>query len=139
MPELAFSYLVGSLTVFLCVNWNLFLIFKKYQKNDFLNLNYNLEKVNKYWSINEGRITEFIPFINDQDKKKSIQSFFIFGTMLIFLSWAGFIVFWIYWFSLNKIAVSRQERILFNSKLVQEKLKSPEDVNSEINLLVLPE
>jgi hypothetical protein len=139
MPELALSYIVGGIAVFICVNWNLVLLRRRYKNKTWLQLNHNLEKINKFWSLNQGRIIDAQPQIKELDQKAASWSFFIFGTMLMFLSWFGFIFFWIYWLSLNKFAVSREEKRLFKSELALKNVDSKNEIEKIISLLELPE
>ena len=139
MPELAFSYFIGMIIVFICVNWNLLALKQRFKNQKISQLNKNLEKIDKFWSISQGRLVNLQSQIKEQDQKNAIFSFFIFGTMLIFLSWFGFIIFWIYWFSLNKLAVSQEERKLFQSRLTTENFDSKNEIENVISLLGLPE
>ena len=56
-----------------------------------------------------------------RDYQKATRSAFLFGTMLIFLSWLGLILWSLYFISTNKWAKSRLEERLFSSKLVTAK------------------
>ncbi|MBL7554388.1 MAG: hypothetical protein JNM24_01100 [Bdellovibrionaceae bacterium] len=66
------------------------------------------------------------------DYQKTTRSAFIFGTMMIFLSWLGLIILSIYMISVYKIARSRIEKKIMSSALVQSEI---EDLHQIQNLL----
>lgn len=122
MPELAFSYFIGSCITFIAVNFNLYWTIKGFSKKELLQLNRNLALVGKYWSTEQGQILDMSAGKTTEDYraidlKKSKFSAFIFGTLLIFLSWFGLFFFFIYFLSVNKFAKSRMELYIFNSDL----------------------
>lgn len=124
MPELALFGLVGAVVTFLAVNFNLFWVHRTFRSPGLRILNHNLLKVNRYWSHEQGRIREVPPEADQRgllkrDYQKSTRSAFLFGTLLIFLSWAGLVLFAIYFISIHWLAKSRLEIRIFESELVK--------------------
>jgi hypothetical protein len=133
MPELVAVGLVGAIFTFVAANWNLYVVHRSFQKPELQTLNHNFSKVGRYWSIEQGRIVKVeVPFAQDDCKMKDYQkatcSAFLFGTMMIFLSWLGLVLFVIYFISTTKLAKSRFETRLFESELV----KNPDLGQNEI-------
>ena len=140
MPEIAAVGLVGAVITFLVVNWNLYWVHRSFQKPEYLTLNHNFSKVNRYWSLEQGRIIE-VEQNQNQDKakkkdyQKSTRSAFLFGTMLIFLSWLGLLIFVIYFVSTTKLAKSRLEMRIFDSELVQNPNLTSDQVRDRLQEL----
>jgi hypothetical protein len=137
MPELVVIGLVGAVLTFLSVNFNLYWVHRSFKAPQFLTLNHNLLKVGRYWSLEQGRLMDLEEgksqdVYQARDYKKSTRSAFIFGTMMIFLSWLGLLFFTIYFVSINKFAKSRLEERIFGSKLVQD----PNLTSSEVSSLL---
>ena len=135
MPEIAFIGLVGAIVTFLVVNLNLLYVHRSFQKESFQTLNHNLSKVQRYWSLEQGRVVEVAvgeeqSAYQKRDYEKSTRAAFLFGTMMIFLSWAGLILFLIYFISTNKLAKSRLEERIFSSELVKNKNLPQNQVSS---------
>lgn len=136
MPEIAAVGLVGAIITFLVVNLNLLFVHRSFQKQPFQTLNHNLSKVQRYWSLEQGRV---VPMIDGDDSadyqkrdyEKSTRAAFVFGTMMIFLSWAGLLLFLIYFISTNKLAKSRLEERIFDSELVKNR-NLPQDEVSKL-------
>jgi hypothetical protein len=140
MPELVAMGLVGGMITFVVVNWNLYIVHRSFQKPEFLTLNHNFLKVDRYWSIEQGRVVKVeSPRTQDDCKKKDYQkatrSAFLFGTMMIFLSWLGLVLFVIYYLSTTKLAKSRLESRLFDSELVKNPQLSQTDVETKLQEL----
>jgi hypothetical protein len=124
MPEITIIGLVGAIFTFLAVNLNLYWVHRSFQSSEFRTLNHNFSKVKKYWSLEQGRVLEVKPdtSIGDLEKidyKKATRSAFLFGTLMIFLSWLGLFIFLLYFFSTHKFAKSRFEQRIFASELVK--------------------
>lgn len=124
MPEIAAIGLVGAIVTFLAVNLNLYWVHRSFQEASFKTLNHNLSKVGKYWSLEQGRVLLIGPgdsqrSFQEKDYQKSTRSAFLFGTMMIFLSWLGLFFFLLYFISTNKLAKSRLEERIFVSELVK--------------------
>lgn len=135
MPEIAAIGLMGAIVTFLVVNWNLFSVHRSFQKESLQTLNHNLSKVQKYWSLEQGRVVEVAEWESQtayqkRDYEKSTRAAFLFGTMMIFLSWAGLVLFLIYFISTNKLAKSRMEERIFSSELVKNKNLPQNQVSS---------
>jgi hypothetical protein len=140
MPEIAAVGLVGAIVTFLVVNWNLYWVHRSFQRPQVLTLNHNLSKIGRYWSIEQGRVIEVETGktqeeIQKKDHQKATRSAFIFGTMMIFLSWFGLLVFAIYFVSITKLAKSRLEQRIFTSSLVQDSNLSQSQVQSSLKEL----
>lgn len=124
MPEIAAIGLVGAIVTFLAVNLNFYFVHRSFQRPEFKTLNHNLLKVGKYWSLEQGRLIDIETGLRpgdyrEKDYQKATRSAFMFGTLLIFLSWLGLLLFVIYFVSINKLAKSRLEQRIFNSELVK--------------------
>ena len=129
MPELMLSFAVGSCLTFLAVNFNLYWIIRAFKKKQHIQINHNLQKVKKYWSLEQGQLVDIEPgkHIADcqrVDLQKSLRSGFIFGTLLIFLSWMGLFFFILYFTSVHWFAKSRFEKRLFSSNLATNELNA---------------
>jgi hypothetical protein len=125
MPELVAIGLIGAFLTFLAVNFNLYWVHRSFKTRKILTLNHNLLKVGRYWSLEQGRLIileegKSQEVYQARDYKKSTRSAFLFGTIMIFLSWLGLLFFTIYFVSINKFAKSRLEERIFASKLVQD-------------------
>ena len=135
MPEIAAVGLVGAIVTFLAVNLNLYWVHRSFKSSEFLNLNHNLSKVGKYWSLEQGRVLDVGPSesqrsLQEKDYQKSTRSAFLFGTMMIFLSWLGLFFFLLYFISTNKWAKSRLEERIFSSDLVKNENLEQNEVSS---------
>ncbi len=124
MPELAALGLVGAIVTFLAVNWNLYWVHRSFQSPAFKTLNHNLSKIHRRWSMEQGRIVEFSATENIEqliqgDYQRSTRSAFLFGTLLIFMSWLGLLFFMIYFISTHHLAKSALEKKVFQSELVR--------------------
>lgn len=132
-PEFAAAFTVGSLVTFSVVNLNLYLVHREFKSPKVHLVNHNLSRANLFWSNDSKRIIK-IPEGTDRqqmrksDYQKSTKSAFIFGTIMIFLSWFGLALFLLYFISLHKIAKSREEIKLFNSQLATQDIQSSEQV-----------
>ena len=60
--------------------------------------------------------------LTEADYQKATRSAFIFGTMMIFLSWLGLIILAIYMVSVYKIAKSRTEKKIMSSELTKAEI-----------------
>lgn len=136
MPEIAAIGAVGALVTFLLANINLYIVHKAFSDTKIKNLNLNLEKLGWYWSMDQGAPVKMetgdLKALSEADYQKATRSAFIFGTMMIFLSWLGLIILSIYMISVYKIARSRIEKKIMSSALVQSEI---EDLNQIQNLL----
>lgn len=125
MPELAAIGLVGSVFTFILVNLNLYWVHRTFQSPALLTLNHNLSKVNRWWSVEQGSLLDVqsgkeLEELRVLDYRKSTRAAFLFGTLMIFLSWFGLVFFSIYLFSVHKFAKSRLEERIFDSALVKD-------------------
>jgi hypothetical protein len=137
MPEIVAVGLVGAVVTFLVVNWNLYWVHRGFHKPEVMTLNHNLFKVNRYWSLEQGRVLDINPPQTQEDYarkdyQKATRSAFIFGTMMIFLSWLGLLIFIVYFVSTNKLAKSRKEIRIFESALVSNKDLEPADIQKTL-------
>ncbi|MEZ0392611.1 MAG: hypothetical protein ACAH59_10360 [Pseudobdellovibrionaceae bacterium] len=135
MPEIAAISLVGAIVTFIAVNWNLYRVHQSFKQSNYEILNHNLSQVGKYWSLEQGRVLEMKPEENFEsmrmkDYQKSTRSAFVFGTLMIFLSWLGFLIFAIYFLSTNKWVKSRLEQRIFSSDLVKNKNLSQNQIQN---------
>jgi hypothetical protein len=135
MPEIAAVGLVGAIVTFLVVNINLYWVHRGFQKSEFRCLNHNLSKVGRYWSLEQGRVVgiedgKAHEELEKKDHQRSLRSAFLFGTLLIFLSWLGLVLFVIYFVSTTKLAKSRLEQRIFSSALVQNSNLAKSEVES---------
>ncbi len=133
MPEIIAVGFVGAIVTFLVVNWNLYWVHRGFHRSKVVTLNHNLLKVNRYWSLERGQVLDVNPprtqeDYSKKDYQKATRSAFIFGTMMIFLSWFGLLVFILYFLSTNKLAKSRMEIRLFESPLVKDEHLAISDV-----------
>jgi hypothetical protein len=122
MPELAAIGAVGAVVTFLLANFNLYLVHKSFSDSKIKTLNQNLAKLGWYWSMDQGAPVQIengtIQTQTEADYKKATRAAFIFGTMMIFLSWLGLLILIIYMISIYKIAKSRVEKKIMSSELV---------------------
>lgn len=124
MPEIAAIGFVGAIVTFIAVNLNLYWVHRSFQTQEIKTLNHNLSLIGRYWSQEQARILEVKApqtqeDLQKKDYQKSTRSAFIFGTMMIFLSWFGLFIFALYFLSTNKLAKSRLEERIFSSELVK--------------------
>lgn len=136
MPEIAAIGAVGAFVTFLLANLNLYIVHKSFSDAKIKNLNLNLGKIGWYWSMDQSAPIKMeasnLNSMSEADYQKATRSAFIFGTMMIFLSWLGLIILSIYMISVYKIAKSRIEKKIMSSALVQTELY---DLNEIQNLL----
>ncbi len=140
MPEIAAVGFVGAVVTFLVVNWNLYWVHRSFRRPRVQTLNHNLLKVNRYWSLEQGRVIEIVApltveYYRKKDYQKATRSAFLFGTMMIFLSWFGLLLFGIYFVSIHKLAKSRFEQRIFDSSLVQDANLSQTEVQATLKEL----
>lgn len=140
MPELVAIGFVGAILTFICVNLNLYKVHKSFQNPKFLMLNHNLNSVQMYWSQERGQLLKVKDGRSQseyqkQDYEKSTKSAFLFGTILIFMSWLGLFLFLIYYFSITKLARPRLEKDLFESPLAQKDLMDANRVQALLKSL----
>lgn len=127
MPEIAFIWFVGSAVCFVGVNFNLWYVHRSFSDNKYKILNLNLQPLNLYWSIEQSRLIPIsrdssIKSLRQVDYKKATRSAFLFGSMMLPLSWLGFLLLGTYFFSANYFAKSRLEHNIFESDLSQKLL-----------------
>jgi hypothetical protein len=134
MPELFIIWIVGAAIAFVLSNIHLLKVHLSYKNRSYLQLNGNLLKINHYWSIEKGRLMT-IPgdsttlstekdhqSILDLDYQRATRAAFLFGTLLIFLSWLGIFLHLIYWISEKFFLKTRLEHNIFSSRLACELL-----------------
>ncbi len=136
MPEIAAIGVVGAFVTFLLANLNLYIVHKSFSDPKIKILNLNLRKLGWYWSIEQGAPVKIenhdFKELSEADYQRATRSAFVFGTMMIFLSWLGLVILSIYMISVYKIAKSRMEKKLMGSTLTQTEIQ---DVN-EIKVLL---
>ncbi len=131
MPELTAVWFVGAIICFIAVNLNLYSVHRGFQAESFRRLNNNLQPLNLYWSLEQANLIKTSMDLTQRsyqelDYKKSTRSAFIFGSIMIPLSWLGLIFLSIYYFSLHYFAKSRLEHNIFDSDLVKKNLPRDE-------------
>lgn len=142
MPEIAAIFAVGSLLTFLLVNLNLYLVHREFKSMKLYFVNHNLSKVQLFWSNDAKQILKIENELDRKkmrinDYKKSTRSAFIFGTIMIFLSWFGLVFFSLYFISVHWLAKSREEIKLFSSLLSEKEILEKSDIQKIINDLML--
>lgn len=132
MPELVAIGSVGAFITFLLANFNLYIVHKSFSDMKYKTLNTNLNRLGWYWSMDQGapvRLEDRDPQnLNEADYQKATRSAFIFGTLMIFLSWLGLLVLAIYMVSVYKIAKSRTEKKLMSSDLVKKDIHNLDEI-----------
>lgn len=132
MPELVAIGSVGAFITFLLANFNLYIVHKSFSDPKFKTLNMNLNRLGWYWSMDQGvpaQLENRDPQgLSEADYQKSTRSAFIFGTMMIFLSWLGLIVLSIYMLSVYKIAKGRIEKSVMSSDLVKRDIQNLDEI-----------
>tara|TARA_B110001454_G_scaffold106457_1_gene100192 strand:+ start:26716 stop:27144 length:429 start_codon:yes stop_codon:yes gene_type:complete len=127
MPEIAAIGAVGAFITFLIANFNLYIVHKSFSDQKIKTLNENLGKLGWYWSMDQGAPIKIegtdSKSLSEADYQKATRSAFIFGTMMIFLSWLGLIILSIYMVSVYKIAKSRTEKKVMASDLTKNEIK----------------
>lgn len=137
MPEIVVMGTVGAIITFIAVNLNLYWVHRSFQSPVLKTLNHNLSKVNRYWSLEQGRLIE-MPLssrredFQKKDYQKSTRSAFLFGTMMIFLSWFGLFILAVYFLSTHKFAKSRLEQRIFASNLVADEDLSATEIENAL-------
>lgn len=142
MPELAVIFIIGSVLTFLLVNLNLFLVHKEFKSMKLYFVNHNLSKIQLFWSTDAKQILKITSESDRKqmrlsDYKKATRSAFIFGTLMIFLSWFGMVLFFLYFVSLHKLAKSREEIKLFSSVLAEQDVSDPQQINKTLRDLLI--
>lgn len=137
MPEIAVIGAVGALITFLLANFNLFIVHKSFSDPKIKMLNLNLAKLGWYWSMEQGAPVNAegadIKSLADADYQKATRSAFIFGTMMIFLSWLGLVMLSIYMVSVYKIAKSRLEKKIMSSNLTRSEILDLSEIQNLLN------
>ncbi|MBL7543129.1 MAG: hypothetical protein JNL11_04900 [Bdellovibrionaceae bacterium] len=130
MPELVAIGSIGALITFLLANFNLFIVHKSFSDPKIEILNANLAKMEWYWSMEQGAAVSVegqdIQSVRDADYQKATRSAFIFGTLMIFLSWLGLLILSIYMISVHKTAKSRIEKKIMSSDLANRNISDAE-------------
>ncbi|OYZ21478.1 MAG: hypothetical protein B7Y39_09105 [Bdellovibrio sp. 28-41-41] len=123
MPEIVAIGAVGAFVTFLIANFNLYIVHKSFSDFKIKNLNLNIGKLGWYWSMDQGAPVKMegrdAKALTEADYQKATRGAFIFGTMMIFLSWLGLIILSIYMVSVYKIAKSRTEKKVMSSDLTK--------------------
>lgn len=149
MPEILVVWSLGAGLCFLLVNWNLFLVHRSYHTASFKTLNSKLARIGIYWSRSHSRLmpipqseeqtlgtSSLIGRQMDQsqhggDRSVSLEeilkseyqaetrSAFLFGTLLLPLSWLGSLFMILYWMYLRHERHQTVEHNIFSSPLVQ--------------------
>jgi hypothetical protein len=137
MPEIVAVGFVGAIVTFIAVNLNLYWVHRSFQSPVLKTLNHNLSKVGRYWSLEQGRLIEMPPSAQQEefqkkDYQKSTRSAFLFGTMMIFLSWFGLFILAVYFLSTHKFAKSRLEQRIFASNLVSDENLSASEIENSL-------
>ncbi|GEM_PF-3178197 len=137
MPEIAAIGAVGAFVTFLLANFNLYIVHRSFSDTRIKNLNLNLGKLGRYWSMDQSAPvkmeTSDFKTMSEADYQKATRSAFIFGTMMIFMSWFGLIILSIYMISVYKIARSRVEKKIMSSALVQSELHDLNEIQKLLN------
>lgn len=140
MPELAAIGVVGALLTFFLANFNLFIVHRSFSDPKIKALNLNLKKLGWYWSLDQGAPIKIegtdIKELAETDYQKATRGAFIFGTMMIFLSWLGFIILLIYMISVYKIAKSRIEKKVMSSDLVKIEILDLDEIQHLLDQIV---
>lgn len=124
MPELFVIGAVGAFVTFLLANLNLYFIHKSFFDPKLKILNSNLVKIKWYWSIEQGApialdVDQSIDYVMQRDYQKATRGAFLFGTMMLFLSWLGFFILSLYMVSMYKLAKNREEEKIMASDLAK--------------------
>lgn len=127
MPELAGIYAIGILTCLLVGAFYLGFLRRRFRAAPYRLLNQNLAQAGWQWSELEGKL---IPFNNErlqQEASRVVRS----NALVIFLlsgtSWLGLVILSVYILSVQVLARSRTERVLFSSDLCRRPMHG-EDV-----------
>lgn len=140
MPELVAIGSVGALITFLLANFNLFIVHKLFSDPQMKILNHNLSKLGWYWSIDQGAPIEVSgvdsDVVRETDYQKATRGAFIFGTMMIFLSWLGLIILVIYMMSVYKLAKSHLEKKMLSSDLVKRDITDLSELKQLLEAII---
>ena len=132
MPELVAIGSVGAFITFLLANFNLYIVHRSFSDPKFKILNINLNRLGWYWSMDQGTPAQLEnrdpQVLGEADYQKATRSAFIFGTLMIFLSWLGLLVLSVYMISVYKIAKSRIEKNVMNSDLVKKDIQNLDEI-----------
>ncbi len=137
MPEIVAIGSVGAFITFLLANFNLYIVHKSFSDPKIKMLNQNLSRLGWYWSTEQGApvaaSTADIETLTEKDYQKSTRSAFVFGTMMIFLSWLGLFILSTYMISVYKIAKTRTEKKVMSSELVSRDIHDLVELKKLIN------
>ncbi len=117
---------------FILVNLNLFFVHKSLLRESYRQLNRNLTKVRSYWSIDRGSLITIgggevvIDKIEAAEYQRSFKSAWLFGSLLIPLSWIGLFFMCLYWVSMKYFMRSETEHNIFASVLTKSDLDRDE-------------
>jgi len=135
MPELAASFFVGFLVSLTANLVHLFFVVKSYQSPAIINLQNNLQKVGKIWSMSNravmtvvGNSVENCLLAISEDRNRTLKGTALFSSMLVVTSWLGLIWLGLYVLSVHRLAKSRMEHKIFNSMLVTNSQLTREQV-----------
>ncbi|MFZ4402917.1 MAG: hypothetical protein ACOYOK_02335 [Pseudobdellovibrionaceae bacterium] len=133
-PELALAYTVGLIP---SGGFSLFhfLYHKRKSKSAaMIQLQNNLKKCNYFWSENTGTIEIYSTELQLKDQQQQRSTYILICSTATLLSWLGLFFHLIVFFSLNYIAISRNEKKIFSSALVDQDLsiENVEDLLKEL-------
>jgi hypothetical protein len=128
-PEMALSYVIGTIPSLTVTVLHFWLHKKKITSKPFLQLQRNLQGVQKYWCESQGKILDLTEDAIAKDDKNFRKTLKVMGTIFFFLSWFGFFFNLIILISIHSIAISRYEKKIFNSALCEDDLSFSEVEN----------
>lgn len=137
-PELAISYAVGIVPSAAMAVYHFMSSRNKVRSHSQRNLQKNLNQVGLFWSESQGQIESLSEMKNPREdwaqQEKSILVMSAFG---VALSWFGLFAQSVIIFSMRKLAVSRKEKSVMASPLVERELSSDEVKNilKEVQLI----
>lgn len=133
LPEMAFGYAVGMVPSAALTGVHLSLHHRKIHSPEMRRLQENLGKVGLFWCETESRIRPLKPESLQKDFAKYQRSVILLGGLCLFLSWLGFLIQLGIMASIRYLAISRMEKRLFQSPLIDKALSASE-VQKQIDL-----
>lgn len=122
MPEIAIIFAAGCLISLITGLLFSYLQLSRYSWEKYRTLQKNLSTIQLRWNDLEGAISEYATGQTMAEYKKAQTTYTIFTVVAVMLSWLGFVLLLLIWFSIRKLVKSNLEDALFASDLAQQEL-----------------
>ena len=135
MVELAGFYFSGLTVSLLLTLFYQIMLARHYSSSRFQQLNSNLARANLFWSDQESNFKSLTATALREDQAAAKKAALIFGLLMSFMAWLGFVIFTVFLISLRYLARPRFERRVFASALARKENLSESEVQELIKEL----